>query len=406
MENKTASPAVVYADNAATTPVSPAVFHAMEPYFTQYYGNPSSIYSVGRQAKKALESSRETIAACLGAQPSEIFFTSGGSESDNWAIRGAALKMAQKGKKHIITSRFEHHAVLHTCQALEKEGFSVTYLDVHSDGIVRPEEVRSAIREDTALVTIMYANNEIGTLQPIEEIGRICREKGVWFHTDAVQAVTHVPIDVKAQCIDFLSLSAHKFHGPKGVGVLYCRQGIVLPNLIHGGAQERNRRAGTENVAGIVGMAAALQEGCRTMEERRLRLTAMRDRLIQGILQIPRSRLNGDPVKRLPGNASFCFEGVEGESVLLMLDMQGICASSGSACTSGSLDPSHVLLAIGLPHEIAHGSLRLSFSDQNTEEDIDRILEVLPPLIQRLRAMSPLWERIENGQMAYTVREF
>lgn len=406
MENRNSSKRVVYADNAATTPVSPSAFQAMEPYYTACYGNPSSIYSVGRQAKKALEESREAIAACLGAQPAEIFFTSGGSEADNWAIKGAAHSMAKKGRKHIITSKFEHHAVLHTCAALEKEGFQVTYLDVHSNGIVRPEEVEKAIRPDTALVTIMYANNEIGTIQPIPEIGEICRKHNVLFHTDAVQAVTNVPIHVKEQNIDMLSLSAHKFHGPKGVGVLYCKKGLNLPNLIDGGAQERGKRAGTENVAGIVGMAAAMKDACETMEERSQRLTAMRDRLIRGILQIDRSRLNGDPVKRLPGNASFCFEGVEGESILLMLDIQGICASSGSACTSGSLDPSHVLLSIGLPHEVAHGSLRLSFSDQNTEEDIDRILEVLPGLIERLRSMSPLWEQIRDGKIEYQIREF
>lgn len=388
----------VYADNAATTPVSPAVFEAMKPYFTSIYGNPSSLYSVGRDAKRPLELARGEVAACLGAEPSEIFFTSGGSEADNWAIKGAAHVQAKKGKKHIITSKFEHHAVLHTCASLEKEGFSVTYLDVHEDGLVRPEELEAAIREDTALVTIMYANNEIGTIQPIPEIGAICKQHGVLFHTDAVQAVGNVPIDVKAQNIDLLSLSAHKFHGPKGVGALYVRRGVQLPNLIDGGAQERGRRAGTENVAGIVGLSTALKEACATMEKRAKRLTAMRDRLVNGILQIERSRLNGDHIKRLPGNVNFCFEGIEGESLLLLLDLNGICGSSGSACTSGSLDPSHVLLSIGLPHEIAHGSLRLSFSDQNTEEDVDYILEVLPGIVERLRAMSPLWDEIINGK--------
>ncbi|HIU32825.1 MAG TPA: cysteine desulfurase NifS [Candidatus Caccousia avistercoris] len=397
---------VVYADNAATTPVSPSVFRAMEPFYTTHYGNPSSLYSLGRQAKLPLEDARRTVAACLNAEPGEIYFTSGGSEADNWAIKGAAHLLAKKGKKHIVTTKFEHHAVLHTCAALEKEGFEVTYLDVHSNGVVRPEEVEKALREDTALVSVMFANNEIGTLQPVGEIGAICRSRGVWFHTDAVQAAGTVPIDVKAQHIDLLSLSAHKFHGPKGVGALYCRQGVAIPNLIDGGAQERGRRAGTENVAGIVGLAAALQEACASMEERARRLTKMRDRLIAGALQIERSRLNGDPEKRLPGNVSLCFEGIEGESLLLLLDLKGVCGSSGSACTSGSLDPSHVLLSIGLPHEVAHGSLRLSLSGQNTEEDVDYILQVLPPVVAQLRAMSPLWEEIQNGGVSYEIREF
>ncbi len=397
---------VVYADNAATTPVSPSVFRAMEPFYTTHYGNPSSLYSLGRQAKLPLEDARRTVAACLNAEPGEIYFTSGGSEADNWAIKGAAHLLAKKGKKHIVTTKFEHHAVLHTCAALEKEGFEVTYLDVHSNGVVRPEEVEKALREDTALVSVMFANNEIGTLQPVGEIGAICRSRGVWFHTDAVQAAGTVPIDVKAQHIDLLSLSAHKFHGPKGVGALYCRQGVAIPNLIDGGAQERGRRAGTENVAGIVGLAAALQEACASMEERARRLTKMRDRLIAGALQIERSRLNGDPEKRLPGNVSLCFEGIEGESLLLLLDLKGVCGSSGSACTSGSLDPSHVLLSIGLPHEVAHGSLRLSLSGQNTEEDVDYILQVLPPVVAQLRAMSPLWEEIKNGGVSYEIREF
>ena len=397
---------VVYADNAATTPVSPSVFRAMEPFYTTHYGNPSSLYSLGRQARLPLEDARRTVAACLNAEPGEIYFTSGGSEADNWAIKGAAHLLAKKGKKHIVTTKFEHHAVLHTCAALEKEGFEVTYLDVHSNGVVRPEEVEKALREDTALVSVMFANNEIGTLQPVGEIGAICRSRGVWFHTDAVQAAGTVPIDVKAQHIDLLSLSAHKFHGPKGVGALYCRQGVAIPNLIDGGAQERGRRAGTENVAGIVGLAAALQEACASMEERARRLTKMRDRLIAGALQIERSRLNGDPEKRLPGNVSLCFEGIEGESLLLLLDLKGVCGSSGSACTSGSLDPSHVLLSIGLPHEVAHGSLRLSLSGQNTEEDVDYILQVLPPVVAQLRAMSPLWEEIQSGGVSYEIREF
>ena len=396
----------VYADNAATTAVSPSVLQAMEPFYTAHYGNPSSLYSIGQAAKRSLEAARRDVAECLNADPNEIFFTSGGSEADNWAIKGAAHLLAKKGKKHLITTKFEHHAVLHTCAALEKEGFEVTYLEVHSNGVVRPEEVEAAIREDTALVTIMYANNEIGTLQPIREIGEICRRRGVWFHTDAVQAAGNVPIDVKDQNIDMLSLSANKFHGPKGVGLLYIRKGIVLPNLIDGGAQERSRRAGTENVAGIIGLSTALKEACSTMQERGERLTKMRDRLIAGALQIERSRLNGDPVRRLPGNVSLCFEGIEGESLLLLLDLEGVCASSGSACTSGSLDPSHVLLSIGLPHEVAHGSLRLSFSDGNTEEDVDYILERLPRIVERLRAMSPLWETIKSKNIQYDIREF
>ena len=391
----------VYADNAATTPVSPTVFEAMKPFYTDLYGNPSSLYAIGRDAKKYLELARADVASCLGVEPHEIFFTSGGSESDNWAIKGVAHQLAKKGKKHIITSKFEHHAVLHTCAALEQEGFSVTYLDVHSDGLVRPEELEAAIREDTALVTIMYANNEIGTIKPIPELGAICKKHGVLFHTDAVQAAGNVPIQMKEQNIDLLSLSAHKLHGPKGVGVLAIRKGISLPNLIDGGAQERGRRAGTENVAGIVGLSVALKEACATMDERNKRLRSMRDRLIDGALQIERSHLNGDRAKRLPGNVNLCFEGIEGESLLLLLDLNGICGSSGSACTSGSLDPSHVLLAIGLPHEIAHGSLRLSLSDQNTEEDVDYILEVLPGIVERLRSMSPLWEKILAGQTSY-----
>lgn len=384
----------VYADNAATTPVSQKVLDAMLPFFSEQYGNPSSLYSVGREAKKAVEQARETVARCLNAHPSEIFFTSGGSEADNWAIKGAAFDQAKRGKKHIITSKFEHHAVLHTVDSLAKQGFSVTYLDVHSDGLIRPEELERAIREDTALVTIMYANNEIGTIQSIAELGAICHKHHVLFHTDAVQAVGNVPIDVEAQHIDLLSLTAHKIHGPKGTGALYVRRGVKLQNLVEGGAQERGRRAGTENTAGIVGLGVAMEEACSTIDQRITRLSALRDRLIAGAGKIERSHLNGDAAKRLPGNFNMCFEGIEGESLLLMLDLKGVCGSSGSACTSGSLDPSHVLLSIGLPHEIAHGSLRLSLSDQNTDEDVDYILEVLPPIVERLRQMSPLWEKI------------
>ena len=386
----------VYADNAATTPVSQTVLNAMLPYYTEKYGNPSSLYAVGREAKKALEEARENVANHLGALPNEIFFTSGGSEADNWAIKGVAHELAKKGKKHIITSKFEHHAVLHTTEALEKEGFEVTYLEVYENGIVKPEDVEKAIREDTALVTIMYANNEIGTIQPISEIGAICKKHGVLFHTDAVQAVGNVKINVKEENIDLLSLSGHKLHAPKGVGALYVRRGIRLPNLISGGAQERGKRAGTENVAGIVALSVAMDEAYANLDERNARLIRMRDRLIEGASKIERSRLNGDAVKRLPGNFNMCFEGIEGESLLLKLDFAGICASSGSACTSGSLDPSHVLLAIGLPHEIAHGSLRSSFSDQNTEEDVDYILEVLPGIVSYLRDISPLWDEIIN----------
>lgn len=386
----------VYADNAATTPVSQTVLNAMLPYYTEKYGNPSSLYAVGREAKKALEEARANVANHLGALPNEIFFTSGGSEADNWAIKGIAYELAKKGKKHIITSKFEHHAVLHTTEALEKEGFEVTYLEVYENGIVKPEDVEKAIREDTAVVTIMYANNEIGTIQPISEIGAICKKHGVLFHTDAVQAVGNIKIDVKEENIDLLSLSGHKLHAPKGVGALYVRRGIRLPNLISGGAQERGKRAGTENVAGIVALSVAMDEAYANLEERNARLIRMRDRLIEGASKIERSRLNGDPVKRLPGNFNMCFEGIEGESLLLKLDFAGICASSGSACTSGSLDPSHVLLAIGLPHEIAHGSLRISFSEQNTEEDVDYILEVLPGIVSYLRDISPLWDEIIN----------
>ncbi len=386
---------MIYADNAATTRLSEKAFEAMKPYFCEYFGNASSLYQLGGQSQKAVDNARMVIAKCLNAQqPSNIYFTSGGSESDNWAIKGAAELGERKGKKHIISSKFEHHAVLHTLEYLEKHGFEVTLLDVHENGIVRPEELEKAIREDTALVTIMFANNEIGTIQPIKELAEVAHKHGVIFHTDAVQAVGTVPIDVQELGIDMLSMSSHKFHGPKGMGALYVRKGIRLPNLIHGGGQERGLRAGTENTAGIVGMSVALQESVEKMAERNIRLEKMRDRLIDGLLKIERSRINGDRISRLPGNVNMCFEGIEGESLLLMLDLQGISASSGSACTSGSLDPSHVLLAIGLPHEIAHGSLRLTFSDENTEQDIDDILTAVPQIVDRLRKMSPLWEKI------------
>ena len=384
----------VYADNAATTKVSKPVLDVMMPYFTEEYGNASSIYALGRSAKKALETARETVAKAIGAETSEIYFTSCGSESDNWAIRSVCERLAAKGKKHIVTSVFEHHAVLHTCQALEKLGFEVTYLPVYKNGIVKTEDVKNAIREDTALVTIMYANNEIGTIQPVEEIATVCREKGVLFHTDAVQAMGHVKIAVHAQGIDMLSLSGHKIHAQKGIGALYVRKGIPVTNLIFGGAQERNRRAGTENLPAIAGFAKAMEIASTDIEKRAEKTAKQRDRLIEGILKLPRTRLNGDPVKRLPGTVNISIEGVEGESLLLMLDLNGICASSGSACTSGSLDPSHVLLALGLKHEVAHGSLRLSIGDETTDEDIDYILEVVPKVVKRLRDMSPLWERI------------
>lgn len=388
----------IYADHSATTSLAPEVLEKMMPYLTTEYGNPSSLYAFAASTKKAVENARAQVAEVLGALPNEIYFTAGGSESDNWAIKGAAHLMKKKGKNHIISSAFEHHAVLHTLKTLEKEGFEVTLLDVHSDGLVRVDELRDAIREDTGLVTVMYANNEIGTIQPIAEIGAICREKGILFHTDAVQAVGNVHINVKEQNIDMLSMSAHKFHGPKGVGALYCRRGIFLPNLIDGGAQERGRRAGTENVPGIVGLGEAITRANATIDERAKTLSEIRDRIIDGALKIEKSRVNGDRVKRLPGNVSLCFEGIEGESLLLMLDSQGICASSGSACTSGSLDPSHVLLSIGLKHETAHGSLRLSLGEGNTLEDADYILSVLPPIVERLREMSPLWDRIKREE--------
>ena len=393
MENR-----LIYVDNSATTPISKEVLDAMMPWLTEGYGNASSIYSKGREAGWALKGAREQIASILGAQPSEIYFTSGGSESDNWAIKGAAATMAKRGKKHIITSAFEHHAVLHSCAALEKQGFEVTYVPVHENGIVRVEDIEAAIRPDTGLVTIMYANNEIGTVQPIKEIGALCRKHKIWFHTDAVQAFGHVPINVEEQNIDMLSVSGHKIHAQKGVGLLYVKRGVVLPNLIDGGAQERGKRAGTENIAGIVGLAKAMEIASQNIEERGERTKVLRDKLIDNILKIERTRLNGDREQRLPGNVNISIEGIEGESLLLSLDMYGICASSGSACTSGSLDPSHVLLAIGLCHEVAHGSLRISLSDENTMEDVDRILEVLPGIVERLRSMSPLWEKIQRGE--------
>lgn len=386
----------VYADNAATTKLSDTALQAMLPYLKDTYGNASSLYRIGQTAHHGVQAARETVAKVLNAETNEIYFTSGGSEADNWAIKGIAELMAKKGKKHIITTSFEHHAVLHTVKKLEQYGFEITYLPVYENGIVKVEDVKNAIREDTALVTVMYANNEIGTIQPIAEIGAVCHEKGVLFHTDAVQAAGHLPIDVKAQNIDLLSMSAHKFHGPKGIGALYCRQGIRLSNLIEGGAQERGRRAGTEAVYAMAGMAAALKEANDNLAENTAKVTALRDRLIDGLLKIDSSRLNGDRKQRLPGNVNISFEGVEGESLLLYLDMKGISASSGSACTSGSLDPSHVLLAIGLPHEVAHGSLRLSLCETNTEEEIDYIISCVPEIIERLRSMSPLWERIQK----------
>ena len=391
----------VYADNAATTAMSRAAVEAMTPAMHQLYGNPSSLHQKGREANYALMGAREAVARCLNASAREIYFTGCGTEADNWAITEAARLGAEQGKRHIISDTIEHHAVLHTLKRLEQEGFQVTLLDVHENGLVTPEQVREALRPDTCLVTVMYANNEIGTVQPVSEIGAVCREAGVLFHTDAVQAAGHLPIDVRRQNMDLLSLSAHKFHGPKGVGVLYARRGVALTNLIEGGAQERGKRAGTENLPGIMGMAAALEESCAHLTENAATVSALRDRLIAGLSEIPHSVLNGDPAKRLPGNVNFCFEGIEGESLLLLLDDKGIAASSGSACTSGSLDPSHVLLAIGLPHEVAHGSLRISFGDYNTMEDVDYILEVLPQIIERLRKMSPLWDAIQQGKVNY-----
>ena len=394
----------IYADNAATTKMSPTAIAAMLPYLTEHFGNPSSLHTIGQQANEALEGARGVVAQCLNARPDEIYFTSGGSEADNQAIRSAAKNGARQGKKHIISTAFEHHAVLHTLEALSKEGFEVTLLDVHEDGVVTPEEVAAAIREDTCLVTIMYANNEIGSIQPIPEIGALCKERKIPFHTDAVQAAGHLAIDVKAQNIDMLSLSGHKFHGPKGVGVLYVRKGLQLHSLIEGGAQERRKRAGTENIAGIVSLAAALQEACDHLEENAAKVSALRDKLIAGLAAVPHSILNGHPTNRLPGNVNLCFEGIEGESLLLLLDDKGICASSGSACTSGSLDPSHVLLAIGRPHEIAHGSLRLSLSEWNTQEEVDYMLAEIPKVVDYLRNMSLLWRAMEKGEKPYVIQ--
>ena len=391
----------VYADNAATTKISEAALRAMMPCFENYYGNPSSLHTVGQEAKEVLEDARARVAKCLGCEPREIYFTSGGSEADNQAILSAARLGQRKGKMHIISTAFEHHAVLHTLQRLEKEGFCVTYLDVKQNHNITAQQVKDALREDTCLVTVMFANNEIGSILPIAEIGAICKEAGVPFHTDAVQAVGHLAIDVKAMNIDMLSLSGHKFHGPKGVGALYCRRGFPLTNVIDGGAQERGKRAGTENLPGICGMAAALEEACANLEANTAKITALRDKLIAGLSQIPHCDLNGDRVNRLPGNVSFCFEGIEGEALLLMLDMKGISASSGSACTSGSLDPSHVLLAIGRVHDVAHGSLRLSLSEYNTDEEIDHILTVVPQVVQTLRNMSPVWRDLMTGKREF-----
>ena len=392
---------IVYADNAATTKISEKALQAMMPCFEKYYGNPSSLHTVGQEAKEVLEDARARVAKCLGCEPREIYFTSGGSEADNQAIRSAAVFGAKKGKKHIISTAFEHHAVLHTLEALKKEGFEITLLDVSKGHNITAQQVKDAIREDTCLVTTMYANNEIGSVLPIAEIGAICKEAGVPFHTDAVQAVGHIAIDVKAQNIDMLSLSGHKFHGPRGVGALYCRRGLPLVNIIEGGAQERGKRAGTENMPAIVGMAVAMEDACANMEANNAHTVALRDKLIEGLSKIPHCALNGDPVNRLPGNVSFCFEGIEGESLLLLLDAKGICASSGSACTSGSLDPSHVLLAIGRVHDVAHGSLRLSVCHNNTEEEIDHILKEVPEVVALLRSMSPVWRDLQTGKREY-----
>lgn len=392
----------IYVDNAATTKTSRTAIEAMLPYMDKIYGNPSSLHSVGQAAADALRKAREEAAEVLGCEPNEITFTSGGSEADNQALVSAAAIGARKGKKHIISTAFEHHAILHTLKKLEKEGFEVTLLDVHENGMVSAQQVADAIREDTCLVSVMYANNEIGSIQPIAEIGAVCKEKGVVFHTDAVQAVGHVHINVKEENIDMLSLSAHKFHGPKGVGLLYARKGVRLTNIIEGGAQERGKRAGTENIPGIVGMVAALKEANANIDANAEKVSALRDRLIEGLEKIPHSALNGDRTKRLPGNVSFCFEGIEGESLLLLLDAKGICASSGSACTSGSLDPSHVLLAIGRPHEVAHGSLRLTLSEENTQEEVDYIIEETTKVVKYLRDLSPVWKELLSGERKFT----
>ena len=393
----------VYVDNAATTAMSDVAVEAMKPYLQGIYGNPSSLHSVGQRAKEELEKARQTVADCLGASPREIYFTSGGSEADNQAIRSAAYNGAAKGKKHIISTNFEHHAVLHTLKKLEGEGFEVTYLPVDKNGLITAEQVEEAIRPDTALVTTMYANNEVGSILPIKEIGAVCRNRKVTFHTDAVQAVGHIPVNVEGDNVDMLSLSAHKFHGPKGVGVLYCRRNIPLRTFIEGGAQERGKRAGTENLAGICSMAAALKDAIDHLAENMAREEEMRDILIEGLSAIPHSKLNGDRFKRLPGNVNMCFEGIEGESLLLLLDAKGICASSGSACTSGSLDPSHVLLALGLPHEVAHGSLRLSLCPENTVEEMRYIVQEVPKVVEYLRSISPVWEELEKGERPHLI---
>lgn len=395
----------IYADNAATTKMSENAINTMLFHMKEVYGNPSSLYSVGQKAKEALEDARRRASAVLNCEPREIYFTSGGSEADNQAIISAARFNAAKGKKHIISTAFEHHAVLHTLDKLKKEGFEIELLDVHSNGIVTAEQVKNAIREDTALVTIMYANNEIGTIQPISEIGAVCRERGVLFHTDAVQAIGHIPVDIQKDNIDMLSLSAHKFKGPKGVGILYAKKGIPLTNIIEGGAQERGKRAGTENLPGIVSMVAALEDATKDLQGYKERLSPLRDRLIDGLFEIPYSDLNGDRVKRLPATVNFCFEGIEGESLLLLLDDKGIQASSGSACTSGSLDPSHVLLAIGRPHEVAHGSLRLSLSDDVTTEEVDYIIKSVKEVVTYLRDMSPFWRDLVNGKRKHVFKK-
>lgn len=393
----------VYADNAATTCISETARNAMMPYLTTLYGNPSSLYSFGQEAKEGLEEARKIVADCIGAEPREIIFTSGGSEADNQAIVSAAKAGLKKGKKHLISTKFEHHAVLHTLKKLEKEGFEVTLLDVHEDGVVRLEDVTNAIREDTALVTIMFANNEIGTVQPIAEIGALCREKGIPFHTDAVQAAGHMHINVNEMNIDMLSMSGHKFHAPKGVGVLYAKKTMPLHNIIEGGAQEKGKRAGTENMPGIVALAAALKESCEHIDENTAKIIPMRDKLFNELSKIPHSKINGSLEHHVPGTVNMCFEGIEGESLLLLLDQNGVCASSGSACTSGSLDPSHVLLSLGLPHEVAHGSLRLSIGEYNTMEEINHIIEVVPKVVQYLRNMSPVWDELEKGQRPHLI---
>ena len=395
---------MIYADNAATTRVSEAARRAMMAAMETTWGNPSSLYTFGQQAEEALSQARAQIAGCLNAQPGELIFTSGGSEADNQALRSAARAGARKGKKHLISTKFEHHAILHTLRALEVEGFEVTLLDVHEDGLVRPAELQAALRPDTALVSVMFANNEIGTIQPIAELAAICRAAGVLFHTDAVQAVGHLPIDVKALNVDMLSFSAHKFHGPKGVGALYVRRGVPLSSFIEGGAQERGKRAGTENLPGVAGMAAALTEACRCLEQNAAYVAGLRDRLIQGLSRVPHAALNGAASPRLPGNVNFCFEGIEGESLLLLLDEKGIAASSGSACTSGSLDPSHVLLAIGRPHEVAHGSLRLTLNEENTQADVDEILRAVPQVVGYLREISPVWDELQKGEKQYVIQ--